>query len=139
MDNTPFLKENKKKYVNVFYFSASSAFVDDKGNPIEWKFRRLYTTDERELCKLTNEKALSLVDILGGAKTMHDQLLYMRNKLVMACIYPNLTDRELQKSYGVDDEYELFDQLLNDPEEFSKLVLKYNEEFSSKKEWFGNE
>lgn len=138
-DNTAFYKERKKKYINVFTYAASKAFTDEEGNPKIWKFRRLTTKDERLLAQSTNEKCQGFLDFLGETKSRTDQLLYMRNKMVMACIYPDLTDRELQKSYGTNDEYELFDELLDDPEEFATLLVKYNEEFMIKREWFSSE
>lgn len=139
VDNSLFLKKNKKKYINVFTFPASKAFRNKEGKPIEWKFRRLDTVDERELARELNEKAGSPLGFLGNTQSKAEWLLYWRNKLAMACLYPDLKTKELQKDYGCEDEYELFDKLLDDPDEFARLIVEYQNQFLIKREWFGEQ
>jgi len=83
-----FLKENKVTQGNIFY-PVSKNFVDEKGRPVEWEFRRLSPEDTAQM---------------------------QIKQIVSSVIFPDLYNLELQDSYGVDKPEKLLLALIEDSE-----------------------
>lgn len=111
-----FLKQNRKKAVNVKY-AASTAFVDENNNPIEWEIKALSTkeVDEiRELCSGIDE----------NGKLKFDNPSFNRMLAAKCTVFPNLNDVELQDSYGVMGAEELVQEIFEKDGEYQKYVQK---------------
>lgn len=111
-----FLRQNKRETKNV-KVAASTAFVDAKGNAIEWEVRPLKTNEAENIRKICSKYE-------KGGKVKVDQALF--NKMVAArcTVYPNLKDKTLQDSYGVMGEEDLICEMLDKDGEFQEYVKK---------------
>lgn len=111
-----FLKQNKKKSENV-KMAASTAFVDEEGNAIEWEIRPLHTKEA--------EKIRAACSSYGkGGKVTVDQALFNKMVASRCTVYPNLKDKNLQDSYGVMGEDDLICEMLDKDGEFQAYVKK---------------
>ena len=131
MDNTPFLRKNRKKYINTFEYAVSPEFCVD-GVPVLWRFRKTDSKMEREIISLSSVPQNT--QLFGTGQYVLDKQLYHRNKMVKCCLYPDLKDKNLQKDYGANDEFELFDKLVSDPDDYANLLKEYNRQFSIRRE-----
>lgn len=112
-----FFKENQKKQTNVKY-AASEAFLDEHGKPIEWELKALSSKQAdaiREACTNIDPR---------GKKVTVDSAKYNRMMAAACTVYPDLSDKELQDSYGVVDAGELLQELLVNDGEYQAYCKK---------------
>lgn len=115
-----FMKKNKAVKENTFY-PATASLCDENGKPLEWEIRAL-TTKEAEKIR---EKCT--VDIpIPGKPGMYRQKVkedYLPKLICAAIVSPNLYDAELQDSYGVKNPEDLLLEMVDNPEEYNKLIM----------------
>lgn len=111
-----FLKENKRQNKNT-KIAASTAFVDEKGNVIEWEIRPLKTREAEKIRAACNSYG-------KGGKVKVDQARFNQMVAATCTVYPNLNDKNLQDSYGVMGAEELICEMLDKDGEFQVYVKK---------------
>lgn len=133
MSLTGFFKENVVDPFQEVEFVVSDRFKDENGNPIKWKLRAmspdaaLQVSDESVVINNKSKKA--------DFKTA----VYQKNVVVKSVVYPDLTNAELQDSYGVMDAHSLINKMLN-ADEFNDLLSEctringLNKSFEDKKD-----
>lgn len=122
-DMSAFLKQNvvdnDKKYVVV-----SDRFLDKNGDPIQWEIKLITADDDRKIEKhCTTEKR----DRRTGTITqIRDDNEYVASIAAWAVVYPDLKNRDVQKSWGADSPVDLLRKMLSSGEllKLSKAVLK---------------
>jgi len=104
-----FLKKNKKIRENVKY-AATKSLCDEKGNPLEWEFKHITSSEYDDLwAKCTGDNGK-----LDWKR--------FRECLIASCtVFPSLDSAELQDSYGVMSAEELIREMVDDPTEFNRL------------------
>lgn len=122
-DMSAFLKQNvadtDKKLIVV-----SERFVDANGEPQKWEIRRINADEDRKIEKhCTTEKR----DRRTGTITqIRDDGEYVASIAAMAVEYPNLKDKDVQKSWDANSPVDLLRKMLTSGEllKLSKAVLK---------------
>jgi hypothetical protein len=114
---TRFLKENKKERPNAKY-AASTAFTDEKGNPLEWEIRPITTAENERFRDACIKK---VKDKKGITRSELDTRAYTLKLITASVVEPNLNSSELQDSYGVMGAEELIVAMLDNPGEYDKL------------------
>ncbi len=112
-----FLRENKKIKETVKYI-ASTSFIDENDNPLEWELKNISCKKDEAIkkdCYKTNKKG-----------TEFDYETYGLKLAVESIVSPNLNDAELQNSYGVMGAEALLCEMLS-PGELQKLKTKAQE------------
>ena len=109
---TAFLAGNAEPLKNTRYV-ASERFKDENGEFIEWVIRPVTSAENEALKKRVRNGEVDNDDIL-------------LENAILATVYPNLKDTELQKSYGVVGEAELLQALLPLPGEYYGYLMKVN-------------
>ena len=114
-----FMKKNKAVKENTLY-PATESLCDENGKPLEWEIRAL-TTKETEAIRERNT-----IDIpISGKPGMYRQKLtknYVPSLICAAIVKPNLHDEELLDSYEVNTPQELIVEMIDNPDEYAKLL-----------------
>jgi hypothetical protein len=116
---TAFMKKNKKARKNVFY-AATKSITDENGNPVEWEIRPL-TTEEDERIRIESTHEVPVPGKKGLFRDKVNVNEYMDKQMVAAIVFPDLSNAELQDSYGVKTPEALLKQLVDDPSEYADL------------------
>lgn len=102
-----FFKENNIKIENVKYI-ASNRFKNENGEVIEWELKVL---DNKKVDELRNRfSSRSYANHKEEFKFNSEE--FMKVFVTEAIVFPNLTDKDLQDSYGVFNPYELLQEIL---------------------------
>ena len=125
--NRAFFKENKKEFVDIVSLPISQAFVDEKGNLIEWVFKRIDSATDNALIRASMELSKETNGYIFNEQD------YMLRYLTKACVYPDLTDAELANSYGVELPSHVLLALLDDPVEYKMAFQLVQMAFREKK------
>lgn len=92
-----FFKENKVED-EIKEIVVSRNFIDDDGRPIKWQIRPLSSYEEKLIDdSITTEKKDRRT---GTITTVRDDSEYVARLAAQAVVFPDLGDRELQKSYS---------------------------------------
>ena len=114
-----FMKKNKAVKENTFY-PATASLCDENGKPLEWEIRAL-TTEETEAIREKNTLEIPV----PGKPGMYRQKItenYVPSLICAAVVSPNLYDAELQDSYGVKTPQELIIEMIDNPDEYAKML-----------------
>lgn len=116
-----FMKANKIKKENVMH-PVTKSLTDDNGEPLLWEIRPL-TTKENE-----NIRESCTIDVpVKGKPNMFRPKVNMQEyqaKLMCAAIvFPDLNSVELQNSYGVLCAEDLLKEMVDDPAEYTDLMV----------------
>lgn len=114
-----FMKKNKAVKENTFY-PATASLCDENGKPLEWEIRAL-TTKETEAIREKNTLEIPV----PGKPGMYRQKItenYVPSLICAAVVSPNLYDAELQDSYGVKTPQELIVEMIDNPDEYAKML-----------------
>jgi hypothetical protein len=114
MDLELFLRKDSLEGEEVEY-PASSAFMDEDGNVISWRIRRLSVDEVEEL-----RKSCIVMDSAYGA--CFNSMLFNRRLAAMSVIEPNLNSALLQDSYGVKKPEELITKLFATIGEYDDFI-----------------
>lgn len=117
-----FLKKNKQMRENLI-IAPTKSLLDENGEAVKFTFRPVSTRENdsiRDLCMKTVMQGKEM-------KTKIDNTKYMKMLLATSCIEPNLNNKELQDSYGVLTPEDLICELIDNPGEYSELVVSIME------------
>ena len=114
-----FLKSNKKKRENQFY-AATKSLCDEKGKPLLWEFAPIDTRENQLLSEECTKELPSDNPCVFRTKT--DYTAYTRKMICRCCVFPDLLDKDLQESYGVQNPEDLLLQMVDNPGEYGDLV-----------------
>lgn len=116
-----FMKANKIQKQNVMH-PVTKSLVDEKGEPLLWEIKPLTTKENeriRELCTVE-------VPVKGKPNQYRlkvDMEKYQTKVMCAAIVSPDLNDVELQNSYGVMTAEELIKEMVDDPAEYTDLMI----------------
>lgn len=120
VDLSYFYKENKKEPEPINYV-ASENFVDGNGNPIPWQIRPVTAKEEAAIRKnCTDRKTDRRTGVINET---FDDVRYTQALTVQGVVFPNLFDRDLQKTYGASAAVDLLIEMLTSGE-LQSLALK---------------
>ena len=104
-----FMKKNKKVRPNVKY-KATKSLCDADGQPLDWEIQPITSARNEAIRReCTKDGAL-------------DFWKYKIKLLCESVVSPDLTNAELQDSYGAGSEEELVYAMVDDPREFDAFV-----------------
>ena len=119
-----FLYQNAKQDENIKY-APSKRFLDEKQKPIEWEIASVSSDEDEAIRKACTRKAQ-----VPGKKNQYlpetDFELYLGKLAARCTVFPNLTDKELQDSYGVMGADALLKKMLK-PGEYQDYLKKVQE------------
>lgn len=116
-----FMKANKIQKQNVMH-PVTKSLVDEKGNPLEWEIKPL-TTKENEAIR---ESCTVDVPVKGKPNMFRpkvDMNKYQTKLICAAVVSPDLNNAELQNSYGVMCPEDLIKEMVDDPAEYTDLLI----------------
>ena len=99
---------------------VSKRFIGEDGKPVEWEIGCV-SSEEDEMIRRACTKTIQVTGKKGQFRQETDSNMYL-SKLTSKCVkYPDLTDVELQNSYGVMGEEKLLNTMLL-PGEYADLI-----------------
>lgn len=116
-----FMKANKIQKQNVMH-PVTKSLVDENGNPLLWEIKPL-TTKENEALR---EKCTIEVPVKGKPNMFRpkvDMSKYQTMLMCAAVVFPDLYNAELQNSYGVMTPEDLLKEMVDDPAEYTDLMV----------------
>ncbi len=116
-----FMKANKIQKQNVMH-PVTKSLTDDEGNPLLWEIRPL-TTKENEAIR---ESCTIDVPVKGKPNMFRpkvDMNKYQTKLICAAVVFPDLNNTELQNSYGVMTPEDLIKEMVDDPAEYTDLMI----------------
>lgn len=116
-----FMKANKIEKKNVMH-PVTKSLVDEKGNPLEWEIRPLTTKVNESI----RESCTIEVPVKGKPNQFRpkvDMNKYQAKLICAAIVSPDLNNAELQNSYGVMTPEELLMEMVDDPAEYTDLMV----------------
>ena len=122
-DMSAFLKQNVVGN-DTKCLVVSDRFLDGNGDPIKWEIKLITADDDRKIEKhCTTEKR----DRRTGTITqIRDDGEYVASIAAWAVVYPDLKNKDVQKSWGADSPVDLLRKMLSSGEllKLSRAVLK---------------
>lgn len=116
-----FMKANKIQKQNVMH-PVTKSLVDEEGKPLLWEIKPL-TTKENEALR---EKCTIEVPVKGKPNMYRpkvDMNKYQTMLMCAAVVFPDLNNVELQNSYGVMTPEDLLKEMVDDPAEYTDLLM----------------
>ena len=116
-----FMKANKIQKQNVMH-PVTKSLTDENGEPLLWEIKPL-TTKENESIR---ESCTIDVPVTGKPNMYRpktDMNKYQTKLICAAVVSPDLNDKELQDSYGVMTPEELIKEMVDNPAEYTDLML----------------
>lgn len=116
-----FMKANKIQKNNEM-FPVTKSLTDENGEPLLWEIKPL-TTKENEAIR----DACTIDVPVKGKPNMFrpktDMNMYQTKLICAAVVFPDLNNAELQNSYGVMSAEDLIKEMVDDPAEYTELML----------------
>ena len=116
-----FMKANKIQKQNVMH-PVTKSLTDENGEPLLWEIKPL-TTKENEAIR----EACTVDVPVKGKPNMYrpktDMNKYQTKLICAAIVSPDLNNAELQDSYGVMSAEELIKEMVDDPAEYTDLMV----------------
>ena len=116
-----FMKANKIQKQNAFH-PVTKSLVDENGEPLLWEIRPL-TTKENEAIR---ESCTVDVPVKGKPNQYRpkvDMNKYQTKMMCAAIVNPDLNNADLQNSYGVMSAEELIKEMVDNPAEYTDLMI----------------
>lgn len=116
-----FMKANKIQKQNAMH-PVTKSLTDENGKPLLWEIKPL-TTKENEAIR---ESCTVDVPVKGKPNQYRlkvDMNKYQTKLICAAVVSPDLNNAELQNSYGVMSAEELIKEMVDDPAEYTDLML----------------
>lgn len=116
-----FMKANKIQKQNVMH-PVTKSLTDENGEPLLWEIKPL-TTKENESIR---ESCTIEVPVKGKPNQYRpkvDMNKYQTKLICAAVVSPDLNDVELQNSYGVMTPEDLIKEMVDDPAEYTDLMV----------------
>lgn len=114
-----FLANNKIKRENGTY-APSKAFVDEKGNPLDFVFRPV-SSKENETIREKHTKDVQINGKPNMFRPKLDTAGYLNELISESVVEPDLCNAELQDSYGVKTPGDLLYAMIDEPGEYQDL------------------
>lgn len=115
---TDFLKGNVREVKNEEVIVSKRFGPED--NPTKWIIRKLTAKENKNLRRKYTKK---IKDKLGRVTEEFDSEKYQEDYMVRSIVFPDLSDAELQKSWGALGEYDLLEKMLT-ADELANLQIK---------------
>lgn len=116
-----FMKSNKIQKQNVMH-PVTKSLTDEDGNPLLWEIRPI-TTKENEAIR----EACTVDVPVKGKPNMYrpktDVNKYQTKLMCAAIVSPDLNNAELQDSYGVMSAEDLLKEMVDNPAEYTDLMV----------------
>ena len=116
-----FMKANKIQKQNVMH-PVTKSLTDEHGDPLLWEIKPL-TTKENEAIR----EACTIDVPVKGKPNMYrpktDMNAYQSKLMCAAIVSPDLNNKELQDSYSVMTPEDLLKEMVDDPAEYTDLML----------------
>lgn len=116
-----FMKANKIKKENVMH-PVTKSLCDEKGNPLMWEIRPI-TTKENENIRESCTIEVPMKGKPNAYRPKVDMGKYQAKLMCAAIVNPDLNNKDLQDSYGVMTPEDLLMEMVNDPAEYSDLMM----------------
>ena len=116
-----FMKANKIQKQNVMH-PVTKSLVDEKGEPLLWEIKPL-TTKENESIRESCTKEVPVKGKPNQYRLKVDMNEYQTKLICAAVVSPDLNDAELQNSYGAMTPEELIKEMVDDPAEYTNLMI----------------
>ena len=116
-----FMKANKIQKQNVMH-PVTKSLTDENGEPLLWEIRPL-TTKENEAIR---EACTVEVPVKGKPNMFRpkvDMNKYQTKLICAAIVSPDLHNADLQNSYGVMTPEDLIKEMVDDPAEYTDLMV----------------
>lgn len=116
-----FMKANKIQKQNVMH-PVTKSLVDENGEPLLWEIKPLTTKENEHLRELCTTD----VQVKGKPNMFRpkvDMNKYQTKLICAAVVSPDLNDAELQNSYGVMTPEDLIKEMVDDPAEYTDLMV----------------
>ena len=116
-----FMKKNKKVRENVF-FEATKSLLDENGEILQWEVKPLSTKDDESI----KEECTHEVQVKGKPNQFRPKMNiteYLSKMLATSVVFPDLSNAELQDSYGVKTPEELLKEMIDDPGEYNDFGM----------------
>ena len=116
-----FMKANKIQKQNVMH-PVTKSLTDENGEPLLWEIKPL-TTKENEAIR---ESCTIEVPVKGKPNHYRpkiDMNKYQTKLICAAIVSPDLNNAELQNSYGVMSAEDLVKEMVDDPAEYTDLMV----------------
>ena len=116
-----FMKANKIQKQNVMH-PVTKSLTDENGEPLLWEIKPL-TTKENEAIR---ESCTIDVPVKGKPNQYRfkvDMNKYQTKLICAAIVSPDLNNADLQNSYGVMSAEELIKEMVDDPAEYTDLMV----------------
>lgn len=116
-----FMKANKIQKQNVMH-PVTKSLMDENGEPLLWEIKPL-TTKENEAIR---ESCTIDVPVKGKPNQYRpkvDMNKYQTKLMCTAIVSPDLNNAELQNSYGVMCAEDLIKEMVDDPAEYTDLMV----------------
>jgi hypothetical protein len=115
------MKKNKIAKENTT-FLATKSLVDENGKPLEWTIKPLTTKENDDI----RDECMIEVPVKGKPNMYRpktDMNKYQTKLMCAAIVFPDLNNAELQNSYGVMSAEELIKEMVDDPAEYTDLMI----------------
>lgn len=115
-----FMKANKKAKENGFY-APTKSLLDDNGKPLKWEFRHITSRENEDI----RDECTIEVPVTGKPNVYRPRVQtgkYIRKMIAASIVVPDLLDKELQNSYGVEKAEDLLLAMVDDPGEYNDLA-----------------
>lgn len=116
-----FMKNNKIQKKNVMH-PVTKSLTDENGNPLLWEIKPL-TTKENEAIRESCTIDVPMKGKPNQYRMKIDMNQYQTKLICAAVVSPDLNNAELQNSYGVMSAEELIKEMVDDPAEYTDLML----------------
>lgn len=116
-----FMKANKIQKQNVMH-PVTKSLVDEKGEPLLWEIRPL-TTKENEAIREGCTRDIPVKGKPNMFRPKIDMNAYQTKLICAAIVSPDLNNAELQNSYGVMTPEDLIKEMVDDPAEYTDLMV----------------
>lgn len=116
-----FMKANKIQKQNVMH-PVTKSLTDENGVPLLWEIRPL-TTKENEAIRESCTRDIPVTGKPNLYRPKTDMNAYQTKLICAAIVNPDLNNAELQNSYGVMSAEELIKEMVDDPAEYTDLIV----------------
>lgn len=116
-----FMKANKKVKENQKY-APTTSLTDTDGKPLLWEFRHITSRENEEL----RNSCMIEVPVTGKPNMYRPKMntaKYLAKMMAAATVYPDLYDKELQDSYGVNKPEDLLYAMVDGAGEFQNFEV----------------
>ena len=116
-----FMKANKIQKQNEMY-AVTKSLIDENGEPLLWEIKPL-TTKENEAIRESCTVDVPVKGKPNQYRAKVDMNKYQAKLICAAVVSPDLNNAELQNSYGVMTPEELLVEMVDDPAEYTDLMI----------------